>query len=78
MPNVDIEFDRDGNDIVLSARSPDGTHFTLQMPYAGAAALAAAANRAVDNERRYSCSRFTLPTAELEVSHAKSPTVQHR
>lgn len=78
MANVEIEFDRDGEDVVLSARSSGG-NFTLKMPYAGAATLAAAANQAVGNEQgRYMRARFTLPTADLEVCLGKSPAVQHK
>lgn len=78
MPNVEIEFDREAEEIVLSARSGSG-NFTLKMPYAGAATLAAAANQAVGNEQgRYMRARFTLPTAELEVCLGKSPAVQHK
>jgi len=65
---VEIEFDRELSEVVLSARSPD-VNFVLTLPLDGAATFAAAAQQVCDdNKFRSHRNRFIIARARLEVS----------
>jgi hypothetical protein len=67
-PSVEFEFERDGNQVTLSARSPV-CNFVLTLPLDGACAFAASAQQVVDeNKFRSHRNRFTVSRASLEVS----------
>jgi hypothetical protein len=68
LQSVEIEFERDGDRVVLSARS-DGSNFVLNLPLDGASTFAAAAQQIVDdNKFRSHRARFIVAKAQLEVS----------
>jgi hypothetical protein len=68
VPSVEFELERDGNEVVISARS-GGDNFVMTLPLDGASAFAAAAQQIVDdNKFRSHRARFTVSNAVLQVS----------
>jgi len=67
LPNVEVEFERDGPEITISARS-NGTNFIFVLPHDGATVFADAAQRACEKDETIATSRFTIRGARLEVS----------
>lgn len=78
MEGVEIEFTRDEDKVVVSARSPGGG-FVLVLPLSGSTVFADAAVRAAGNTGDCTSeSRFTIRKAILEVTNAQPPVVQFR
>jgi hypothetical protein len=67
LENVEFEFERDGNEVVLSARS-DSANFVLTFQLSGAAAFAASAARASEGDSSTDRIRFSVNKAHLETS----------
>jgi hypothetical protein len=63
---VEFEFERDGNEVILSVRNGQA-NFVLTLPLDGASVFAASATRAAD-ESTSTRFRFQIQRARLEVS----------
>lgn len=75
---VELEFTRDEDNVVVSARGPEGG-FVLVLPLSGSTVFADAAARAANNAEGCTAeSRFILRKSTLEVNCAQSSTLQHR
>lgn len=75
---VELEFTRDEDNVVVSARGPEGG-FVLVLPLSGSTVFADAAARAAGNSGDCTAeSRFLLRKATLEVNHAQSSAIQLR
>lgn len=65
--NVDFEFEREGNEVTISARALN-CNFTLTFTLDGAAAFAASATRVSEGSSESDRIRFQVRRAQLECS----------
>ena len=65
-PTLEVEFQRDGPSVVVSARCED-CNFTMTLPLTAATVFSAASAQAVDENNTGKTARFVLQNSILEV-----------